>query len=71
MNDGKSEQADIKSEKDTNVEDSEKMLLSALDGFLLVVSDDGDITYASENVVDFLGINQVIQIMQMHFLSSC
>lgn len=39
--------------------DDENMLIQALDGFLFIVSEDGDVTYVSENVSDFLGIQQV------------
>lgn len=39
--------------------ESEQMLIKALDGFLLVLSDDGDITYVSENVTELLGLQQV------------
>lgn len=35
------------------------MLVQAMDGFLIVLSVDGDVTYVSENVADFLGIQQV------------
>lgn len=37
----------------------EKMILGALDGFLLVLSTDGDITYVSQNVAEILGIQQI------------
>lgn len=39
--------------------DDDKMLMQALDGFLLVISHDGDVTYVSENVATILGIQQV------------
>nr|XP_045625678.1 hypoxia-inducible factor 1-alpha-like isoform X2 [Procambarus clarkii] len=35
------------------------LLLKALDGFLLVLSTDGDIVFTSENIVAFLGLPQV------------
>nr|XP_053640087.1 hypoxia-inducible factor 1-alpha-like [Cherax quadricarinatus] len=35
------------------------LLLKALDGFLLVLSTDGDIVYTSENIIAFLGLPQV------------
>lgn len=35
--------------------------MQAVDGFLLVLSADGDIIYVSENVADVLGIQQVNQ----------
>lgn len=37
----------------------DKLFLKALEGFLLVVSTDGDIIYLSENVNKYLGLNQV------------
>jgi hypothetical protein len=37
----------------------ENATLKSLDGFLLVLSTDGDITYVSENIADFLGLSQV------------
>lgn len=40
--------------------DDDKMLMQALDGFLLVISHDGDVTYVSENVSTILGVQQVI-----------
>ncbi|XP_069996571.1 hypoxia-inducible factor 1-alpha-like isoform X5 [Penaeus vannamei] len=35
------------------------LFLKALDGFLLVLSTDGDVVYTSENIVIFLGLSQV------------
>lgn len=37
----------------------QKLLQSALDGFLFIVSADGDVTYVSENIAEFLGLAQV------------
>ncbi|XP_053670565.1 protein similar [Anopheles nili] len=37
----------------------ETVVLQALDGFLMVLSADGDITYISENVSEYLGISQI------------
>ncbi|XP_058055586.1 protein similar-like [Anopheles bellator] len=37
----------------------EKLTLSALDGFLLILSADGDVSYVSENVIEYLGIAQI------------
>lgn len=37
----------------------ENLIVQALDGFLFIVSEDGDVTYVSENVSEFLGIQQV------------
>lgn len=39
--------------------DGEQMLIKALDGFLLVLSEEGDITYASANITELLGLQQV------------
>ena len=39
--------------------EQEQIALQTLDGFLLVLSADGDVTYVSENVGEFLGISQV------------
>ncbi|XP_058465231.1 protein similar isoform X2 [Malaya genurostris] len=39
--------------------ESEKIALQTLDGFLLVLSADGDVTYVSENVTEYLGISQI------------
>lgn len=36
----------------------ENMAMQALDGFLLVLSNDGDIIYVSENIHDYVGIQQ-------------
>lgn len=38
---------------------SDPLLTSAMDGFLLVLSADGDMVFLSENVQDYLGLNQV------------
>lgn len=39
--------------------EDEMFALNALDGFLLVLSDDGDVTYVSENIGDILGLAKV------------
>lgn len=39
--------------------DDNQMALKALDGFLLVLSDEGDITYVSENIGEILGLSMV------------
>lgn len=41
------------------------LFLKALEGFLLVVSGDGDIVFLSENVQDYLGLSQV----RMHHIN--
>lgn len=42
-----------------NGPESYKYLASALDGFLLILSGEGDVTYVSESISDYLGISQV------------
>lgn len=41
----------------------ENMAMQALDGFLMVLSSDGDIVYVSENIHDYIGIQQVYRKM--------
>uniref|UniRef100_A0A336K5R8 CSON002255 protein n=1 Tax=Culicoides sonorensis TaxID=179676 RepID=A0A336K5R8_CULSO len=50
---------DVKISPLINQVESEKMALKSLDGFLLILSGDGDITYVSENISDFLGLSQI------------
>lgn len=42
--------------------EEENLALMALDGFLLVLNDEGDITYVSENIGEILGLSKVINI---------
>ncbi|CAD7083955.1 unnamed protein product [Hermetia illucens] len=42
-----------------NGPESYKYLASALDGFLLILSGEGDVTYVSESISDYLGISQI------------
>lgn len=37
----------------------ENMLMKALDGFLIILSKDGDVIYVSENIHEYIGIHQV------------
>lgn len=37
----------------------ENVVMKALDGFLIVLSNDGDVVYVSENINEFIGIQQV------------
>lgn len=61
--DDKKENEDIKDDVDMQVLskhiEDEQLTLKALDGFLLVLSDDGDITFVSENIGDILGLSKV------------
>jgi predicted ATP-grasp superfamily ATP-dependent carboligase len=41
-----------------HIED-EQFTLKALDGFLLVLSDDGNVTYVSDNIAEILGLSKV------------
>lgn len=43
----------------TDDQETCSVLMEALDGFLMIISNDGDITYVSENIKDYLGINKV------------
>lgn len=42
-----------------NCAEASQLLKQTMDGFLLVLSNEGDITYVSENIVDYLGITKV------------
>lgn len=37
----------------------ENVVMNALDGFLIILSTDGDVIYVSENIHDHIGIQQV------------
>lgn len=53
------EAKDVKMQILSKLVEDEKLALMALDGFLLVLSDEGEITYVSENVADILGLAKV------------
>lgn len=53
------ESKDVKMPILSKTVEDEQCALLALDGFLLVLSDDGDITYVSENIADVLGLSKV------------
>lgn len=55
----KGESKDVKTKILSKYVEDEKLALMALDGFLLVLNDDGDITYVSENIGDILGLSKV------------
>lgn len=59
------EDMDSTSEKDLKIAEREHMLEplypKALEGFLLVLSKEGDIVFLSDNVSRYLGLSQVIQ----------
>lgn len=60
MHDGGSdEEEDSKAALNELALEREKLALLSLDGFLMVLSADGDITYVSENILEYLGISQV------------
>lgn len=37
----------------------EHLVMKALDGFLIILSTDGDVIYVSENIQEYIGIQQV------------
>ncbi|KAI8046923.1 hypothetical protein M5D96_003143 [Drosophila gunungcola] len=63
--DAVAEQAEIKHKVEMGNEDwlkgpeGRELLKQTMDGFLLVLSHEGDITYVSENVVEYLGITKI------------
>lgn len=59
MNDEKEDSKDIQMQLILKDIDDNNLTLKALDGFLLVLSDEGDVTYVSENICDILGLSKV------------
>jgi hypothetical protein len=57
----KEESKDVKMQILSKFVEDENLALTALDGFLLVLSDEGEITYVSENIADILGLSKVPQ----------
>jgi PAS domain-containing protein len=57
-----SESADVTTQVLSKCVEEENFALMALDGFLLVLNDDGDVTYVSENIGEILGLSKVINI---------
>lgn len=45
----------------------ENVVMKALDGFLLILSNDGDVIYVSENIQEHIGIQQVCNRMIFRF----
>jgi hypoxia-inducible factor 1 alpha len=43
----------------SKIAEDEKCALMALDGFLLVLNDEGDITYVSDTISEYLGLSKV------------
>lgn len=51
----------MKCKVDDQLPDSidENLVMKALDGFLIILSTDGDVIYVSENIQEYIGIQQV------------
>lgn len=45
--------------------------LKALDGFVMVLSEDGDMVYLSENVSKCMGLTQVLQHVELNECQHC
>uniref|UniRef100_A0AAG5CSU2 Uncharacterized protein n=1 Tax=Anopheles atroparvus TaxID=41427 RepID=A0AAG5CSU2_ANOAO len=56
---GEFEPADVKHNLKLLDLEPELAAMQALDGFLMILSAEGDVTYISENVSDYLGISQI------------
>lgn len=54
------ESKDVKMHVLKKLVEDDKFALTAIDGFLLVLNSDGDITYVSEDIADYLGLAKVI-----------
>lgn len=46
----------------------ENVVMKALDGFLIVLSADGDVIYVSETIHEYIGIQQVCRQLKIKYL---
>jgi hypothetical protein len=58
--DSEIESKDVKMQIMKKVIEDEQLALVALDGFLLVLNGEGEITYTSANISEYLGMSKVI-----------
>uniref|UniRef100_A0A1I8P5B3 Uncharacterized protein n=1 Tax=Stomoxys calcitrans TaxID=35570 RepID=A0A1I8P5B3_STOCA len=58
-NDNSDKKSSEEDGKEDNSIESTRLLKQTLDGFLLILSNDGDITYVTDNICDYLGISKI------------